>query len=231
MNMKTAIIQPSTLEFLQQLSKHNNREWFANNKTLYTAAYDNMILFADALLIKMNSHDNIETLSGKKSLFRIYKDVRFSKEKVPYNTRWTGSFKRATKLLRGGYYYNIEPGNSFLAGGFWGPVPRDMKRIRDDIAYNTEVWDELLADKTFKKTFSKIQGEQLATAPRGYDKNHPAIELLRYKQFLLKHPFTDPEVTSKDFVQKANDVFKKMRPFLNLMSEILTTDANGEVNV
>jgi uncharacterized protein (TIGR02453 family) len=229
--MKTAIIQPSTLEFLQQLSKHNNREWFANHKTLYTAAHDNMILFADALLIKMNTHDHIETLSGKKSLFRIYKDVRFSKEKVPYNTHWTGRFKRATKLLRGGYYYNIEPGNSFLMGGFWGPVPSDMKRIRDDIAYNTEGWDELLADKTFKKTFSKIHGEQLATVPRGYDKNHPAIELLRYKQFLVKYSFTDQEVTSKDFVQKANDIFKKMRPFLNLMSEILTTDANGEVNV
>ncbi|MBV4356126.1 DUF2461 domain-containing protein [Pinibacter aurantiacus] len=229
--MKTVIIQPSTLEFLQQLSKHNNREWFANHKTLYTAAYDNMTLFADALLMKMIMHDNIETLSGKKSLFRIYKDVRFSKEKTPYNIHWTGSFKRATKLLRGGYYYNIEPGNSFLAGGFWGPVPSDMKRIRDDIAYNTEGWDELLADKTFKKTFGKMHGEQLATAPRGYDKNHPAIELLRYKQFLLKHPFTDSEVTGNDFVQKANDVFKKMRPFLNLMSEILTTDANGEVNV
>lgn len=231
MSMKTFIIQPSTLEFLQQLSKHNNREWFANHKALYTAAYDNMILFADELLIKMNTHDNIETLSGKKSLFRIYKDVRFSKEKTPYNIHWTGRFKRATKLRRGGYYYNIEPGNSFLAGGFWGPVPSDMKRIRDDIAYNTEAWDELLADKTFEKTFGKMQGEKLATAPRGYDKNHPAIELLRYKQFLLKHPFTDSEVTSKDFVQNANDVFKKMRPFLNLMSEILTTDANGEVNV
>ncbi|MDH7461352.1 DUF2461 domain-containing protein [Chitinophagaceae bacterium 26-R-25] len=231
MSMKTVIIQPSTLEFLQQLSKHNNREWFANHKTLYTAAYDNMILFADALLIKMNMHDSIETLSGKKSLFRIYKDVRFSKEKTPYNIHWTGSFKRATKLRRGGYYYNIAPGNSFLAGGFWGPVPSDMKRIRDDIAYNSEVWDELLSDKTFKKTFVKMQGEQLATAPRGYDKNHPAIELLRYKQFLLKHPLTDSEITSKDFVEKANDVFKKMRPFLNLMSEILTTDANGEVNV
>lgn len=231
MSMKSAIIQPSTLEFLQQLSKNNNREWFANNKALYTEAYDNMTLFADALLMKMSTHDNIETLSGKKSLFRIYKDVRFSKEKVPYNTQWTGSFKRATKLLRGGYYYNIEPGNSFLAGGFWGPVPSDMKRIRDDIAYNTEAWEELLADKTFKTTFNKIQGAQLATAPRGYDKNHPAIELLRYKQFLLRHPFTDQEVTGKDFIPKANEVFKKMRPFLNLMSEVLTTNANGEVNV
>ncbi|MBN9296142.1 MAG: DUF2461 domain-containing protein [Filimonas sp.] len=226
--MKPSIIQPSSLDFLHKLSKHNDREWFNDHKTLYTAAHENMIAFADALLLEMNKHDNIETLSGRKSLFRIYRDVRFSKEKTPYNTYWGGSFRRATKFLRGGYYYSIEPGNSFLAGGFWGPVPADMKRIRDDIAYNHEAWEELFADKPFKKTFGEMQGEQLATAPRGYDKNHPAIELLRYKQFLLKHTFTDAEVCSKDFVLKANDVFKKMRPFLDFMSEILTTDANGE---
>jgi uncharacterized protein (TIGR02453 family) len=229
--MSVAFIQPSSLEFLSKLSKHNNREWFAKHKTLYTAAQENMIAFADALLMEMNKHDHIETLSGKQSLYRIYRDVRFSKEKTPYNTHLAGGFKRATKLLRGGYYFHIEPGNSFLGGGFWGPVPADLKHIRDDIAYNYETWEELFADKTFKKTFGKMQGEQLTTAPRGYEKDHTAIELLRYKQFLLRHTFTDAEVCSKDFVHKANDVFKKMRPFLNHMSEILTTDANGEAIV
>ena len=90
----------------------------------------NIIAFADALLTEMNKHDKIETPSGKESLFRIYKDVRFSKDKTPYNTHWNGAFKRATKKLRGGYYFNIKPGNSFLAGGFWNPEPKDLKRIR-----------------------------------------------------------------------------------------------------
>ena len=102
-----------------------------------------------------------------------------------------------------------------------------MKRIREDIAANHEDLEQILADKTLKKTFGKMQGEQLISAPRGYDKNHEAIELLRYKQFLLKHEFSDEEVLSPGFAREASNVFKKMRPFLDYMSDVLTTDANG----
>ena len=214
--------------FLKILSKNNNRDWFQEHKDLYVEAHKNIVALADGLLIEMNTHDQIETLSGKKSLFRIYKDVRFSKNKTPYNTHWSGAFKRATKKLRGGYYFHLKPGNSFLAGGFWGPEPDDMKRIRQDIASNEIGWKKMLADKTLVKTFGKMIGEKLNTAPRGYPKDHPAIELLCHKQFLLKYEFTDKEVISPDFLLKVNDTFKKMRPFLNFMSEVLTTDANGE---
>ena len=220
-------IQKYALDFLTTLSQNNNRDWFNNNKDSYTEAQGNIIGFAVSLLAEMNKHDNIQTLSGKKSLFRIYKDVRFSKNKTPYNTHWSGSFKRATKQLRGGYYFRIEPGNSFLAGGFWGPEPNDMKRIRADIDANYPAWKDLLADKTLQQTFGKLTGEQLRTAPQGYAKDHPAINLLRYKQFVLKHPFTDAEVTSPGFLANANDIFKKMRPFFDFMSEILTMDGNG----
>jgi uncharacterized protein (TIGR02453 family) len=175
----------------------------------------------------MNKHDTIETASGKSSLHRIYRDVRFSKEKTPYNTHWSGGFKRATKKLRGGYYFHIQPGNSFAAGGFWGPDTQDLQRIRQDIDINYEDWNKVLANKTLVKTFGKMLGDQVGSAPRGYTKDNPAIELLRYKQFLLKHDFTDQEVLSLDFVQNINNVFKKMRPLLDFMSEILTTDANG----
>ena len=186
-----------------------------------------MIGFAGTLLAEMNKHDNIETASGKDSLYRIYKDVRFSKDKTPYNTHWNGGFRRATKKLRGGYYFHIQQGNSFVAGGFWGPSPADMQRIRQDFAANYTEVRKILSDKTLVKTFGAMTGEQLITAPRGYEKDHPAIDLLRYKQFVLKHAFTDEEVLSPDFANKASDVFKKMRPFLNYMSEALTTDANG----
>jgi uncharacterized protein (TIGR02453 family) len=186
-----------------------------------------MIAFADALLFEMNKHDNIETLSGKDSLFRIYRDVRFGNDKTPYNTHWSGSFKRATLKLRGGYYFHIGPGNSFVAGGFWGPAPADMKRIREDIDANYTDWKKLLAGKPFLQIFGGLKGEQLSTAPRGYAKDHPAIDLLRYKQFLLQHRFTDEEVLAPGFLSQANNVFKKMRPFLDYMSEVLTTDANG----
>jgi uncharacterized protein (TIGR02453 family) len=225
--MTMIVIKKGSIDFLKTLSKNNNRDWFNKHRDNYMEAHNNMIAFADALLFEMNKHDKIETSSGKKSLFRIYKDVRFSKDKTPYNTHWSGSYKRATKKLRGGYYFHIKPGNSFLAGGFWGPEPGDLKRIRQDIESNYKDWKKMLAGKTLVKTFGKLTGEQVNSAPRGYAKDHPAIDLLRYKQFILKHGFTDKEVCSPDFISKANDVFKKLRPFFNFMSEVLTTDANG----
>src|SRR5262245_61520925 len=134
--MAKAGIKKESLDFLKILSKNNNREWFNVHKDKYTAAHENIIEFADTLLAEMNKHDNIETASGKDSLFRIYKDVRFSKDKTPYNIHWNGGFKRATKKLRGGYYFHIQPGGSYIAGGFWGPDTNDMKRIRQDMATN-----------------------------------------------------------------------------------------------
>jgi uncharacterized protein (TIGR02453 family) len=225
--MAAAIIQKDSLDFLTDLSANNNREWFGNRKERYIEARDNIIAFADVMLVELSKHDYIETLTGKKSVYRIYKDVRFAKDKTPYNTHWSGSFKRATKKRRGGYYFRIEPGNSRVVGGFWGPEPNDLKRIREDIDTNTQDWRNLLADKTLIETFDSMYGEQLKSAPKGYEKDHPAIDLLRYKQFMIKHSFTDEEVLSADFLLKVNDVFKKMLPFFDHMSEVLTMDANG----
>ena len=225
--MSKITIEKNSLDFLKTLSKNNNRDWFNSHKEKYEAAHDNIIAFADALLLEMNKHDTIETASGKKSLYRIYKDVRFSKDKTPYNTHWSGGFKRATKKLRGGYYFNIKPGNSFVAGGFWGPNPYDLKRIREDIDFNYKDWEKLLANRKLVNTFGEMHGEQVASAPRGYDKQNPAIDLLRYKQFIFKRSFTDQEVLSKDFVKEVNNTFMNLRPFFDHMSEVLTTDANG----
>ena len=221
------VIKKDSLDFLKTLSKNNNRDWFNNHKGRYLEAHSNLIDFADALLFEMNKHDELETPSGKKALFRIYKDVRFSKDKTPYNIHWSGAFKRATNKLRGGYYFNINPGSSFLAGGFWGPEPQDLRRIRQDIDLNYDDWKKLLTRKSLINTFGKMTGEQIISAPRGYAKDHPAIDLLRYKQFIFKCEFPDKEVCSPGFVHKVSDTFKKMRPFLNFMSEVLTTDANG----
>ncbi|HTB06762.1 MAG TPA: DUF2461 domain-containing protein [Bacteroidia bacterium] len=225
--MAAYTIKKETLDFLKTLSKNNNRDWFNAHKEKYIKANTDMIGFADALLNEMNKHDKIETSSGKDSLFRIYRDVRFSKDKTPYSCRFSGSFKRATKKLRGGYYFHVEPGNSFLAGGFWGPEPADLQRIRQDIDMSYKDWRKMLTNKTLVSTFKKMEGEQISSAPRGYAKDHPAIDLLRYKQFILRYTFTDKEVCSPDFLKKVNDVFKKMRPFLDHMSEVLTTDGNG----
>ena len=225
--MISSVIKKESLEFLSTLSKNNNRDWFNKHKDEYLAARENIVAFADALLHEMNKHDKIETASGKKSLFRIYKDVRFSKDKTPYNTHWSGAFKRATMQLRGGYYFRIEPGNSYIIGGFWGPDKDDMKRIRENIVANYPYWNALLKNGGIKKTFGTMIGEKLSSAPRGYSKNHRAIDLLRHKQFLLKHEFTDKEVYSSGFVFNVVFTFRMLRPFFDFMSEVLTTDANG----
>lgn len=220
-------IPKSTFIFLKDLSKNNNRDWFAENKNRYIREQTSMITFADELLVEMNKHDRIETSSGKRSLHRIYRDTRFSKVKTPYKSNFSGRFSRATKQLRGGYYFHIQPGNTFVAGGFFAPNPEDIKRIREDIFRNYEDWRKQLATKTLIQTFNKLQGEQVKTSPKGFSKDHPAIDLLRYKQFILKHSFTDKEVLAPGFLVEVNKTFKNMRPFFNYMSEVLTTDLNG----
>ena len=216
-----------SFDFLKQLKKNNNRDWFGNHKEKYLSELAQLEAFADALLAEMNKHDVLETESGKKSLFRIYRDTRFSKDKTPYKTHWSGSFKRATKKRRGGYYFHIEPGNSFVAGGFWGPEPKDLKRIREEIAYDDAPLRKILKSKSFKDTFGSIEGEQVQNAPKGFNADHPAIDLIKFKQFVITRKFTDKEVLSGDFLKQVNDTFKRMRPFLDYMTEVLTTDENG----
>ncbi len=225
--MGKAKIIPSNLAFLKMVAKNNNREWFNKNKDRYLEEQSVLIGFAEKLLAEMNKHDVIETVSGKKSLHRIYRDTRFYKDKTPYKTNWSGSFRRATKLRRGGYYFHIEPGNSFVAGGFWGPEPADLKRIRDEFAYDSTQFRNILKSKSFRKNFGTLVGEQIKTTPKGFSPDDPAIDLLRYKQFLLLREFTDKEVLSENFLKQVNGAFKNMRPFLDFMSEVLTTDVNG----
>lgn len=225
--MSKTKIQPSNLEFLKLVKKNNNRDWFNAHKERYLKEHNDIVAFADALLLEMNKHDVIENQSGKKSLHRIYRDTRFSKEKTPYKTNWSGGFQRATKKRRGGYYFHIEPGNTFVAGGFWGPDPKDLKRIRDEFAYDAAPIRKILKSKNFVNTFGSLKGEQVKTTPKGFDANDPAIDLLRYKQFIVVKKFTDKEVLSENFVKQMSDTFKAMRPFLDYMTEVLTTDVNG----
>lgn len=222
------MIQTSTLQFLTDLSENNNKIWFDQHKEIYKVAQENVASFADEIIAEMNRHDVIENESGKKSLYRIYNDVRFSKDKSPYNIRFAFSLKRATKYRRGGYYFHLQPGNTFLACGFFSPNPEDLLRIRQDIAYNYAEWYAILYSENIKSNFGILQGNTVSTAPRGFDKNHEAIALLRHKQFILRHDFTDQEVLSEEFVTQVNEIYKSVRPFFDYMSEILTTNANGE---
>ncbi len=221
------MIKKESFAFLKKLEKNNDREWFLNHKSEYLAANENMISFIEALLELLNKHDKIANTSGRQSMYRIYRDVRFSKNKKPYHTCLSAGFKRATKYLRGSYYVQIAPGNSYVMGGFWGPNPQDMDLIRKDISFDFQAWEKLLNTKKIKDNFGTLRGEQLISAPRGFAKDDPGIKFLRYKQFLLRKYFKDEEVLSPDFLNQVNTSFKNMRPFLDFMIEILSTDPNG----
>ncbi len=216
-------IQQSTLDFLVKVIQNNNREWFNVNKPTYVEAYEDVKTFGNTLVERMNEHDKIEKLKQ----YRIYRDVRFSKNKTPYKSTLGGSMIRATKWRRGGYYFHFEPDNCFIAAGFWNPNSADLARIRQEIAANPDELREIINDKTFKKYFGELRGAQLKTSPRGYAKDHPAIDLLRYKQYLVHYRFTDKQVISPNFVDDMVNGFKAIRPLFNYMSEVLTTDANG----
>ena len=221
------IINKSTIDSLTKLSRNNNREWFNKNKNLYVAAHENVLAFVDALLSEMRGHDNIETRNAKDSLFRIYRDIRFSKDKSPYKTYWAGHFKRATKKLRGGYYFQIGPGETMAAGGFFSPDAKDLLRIRKDIDMNFKHWKKMLADKKIANNFGELKGEMVATSPKGFSRDNPAIELLKHKQFYFSRSFTDKEVLSSGFLKQMNQTFRNLRPYFDYMSELLTTEANG----
>ncbi len=215
-------IHSSSLDFLKRLSKNNNRDWFLKNKGSYQDELLKIETFADALLDKMKQYDRLDTASGKKAMMRIYRDIRFSTDKTPYRTSWGGGFHREGKNLRGGYYFQFEPGGkSFIAGGFWGPSTPDLKLIRDEFAFNDKPMRKVLNGKQIKNEFGGLTGEKLKTIPRGYSKDDAAVDLLRYKQFILQRNFTDKEILGDNFLETAVTTMRALRPFFDYMSEAL----------
>ncbi|ROI00790.1 DUF2461 domain-containing protein [Chryseobacterium daecheongense] len=213
-----------TFEFLKQLQQNNNREWFAQHKAEYDAVVKENKTFFNQVYTELQEHDNLKGIH----IFRIYRDVRFSKDQTPYKTNFGVGYSRSKPMLRGGYYIQIEPGNSFVGGGFWGPDAKDLLRIRKEFENSTAEIEKITSDKTFVQYFKEIKGDSVKTAPRGFDKDHPAIDLIRKKQYVVMRKFTDKEVLSDDFQKEAILTLLAMRPFFDYMSEVLTTDLNGE---
>ncbi|WP_159947871.1 DUF2461 domain-containing protein [Polaribacter septentrionalilitoris] len=219
-------ISESTFQFLKDLHKNNNRDWFADQKPRYQKALKNAKEVFAEIHNNLQVHDEIE----KSKMMRIYRDVRFSKDKTPYKPHFANSYSRLGKELRGGYFLRIRPGESFLAGGFWEPNKDDLFRIRKEIEMDATEIREILEEQNYKKHFGgKFESfGELKTAPRGFDKEHPDVDLLRKKGFIAVKNFTDEEVLATNFVDKVDESYKALRPFFNLFSDILTTNLNGE---
>ncbi len=215
------MLQKTTLDFLKKLSKNNNKEWFDKNRPAYELVKKDMQQFTDALIKEIAQFDTaVAHLTAKDCTFRINRDVRFSKNKDPYKNN-IGAYisESGKKGNKAGYYVHIQPnGESFLAGGIYMPDGAMLAKIRQEIDYNTEDFKKIVFSKNFTKTFGGLSGEKVKTAPKGYDKAHPEIELLKYKSYIAWHKLKDSDVTDKNFLKHTAKVFKEvyaLNQFLN----------------
>ena len=218
-------VPKSVFTFFKKLEKNNNRDWFNTHKPEFKTIEGEIKLFYNALFERLNIHDEIDKLK----IFRIYRDVRFSKNKLPYKTHFGGSFNRTKPRLRGGYYLHIQPNNeSFIATGFWQPAKEDLLRIRKEFEMDDTEIREILANKAFNTVWGDVfVGDEVKTAPKGFNKEHPAIDLIKKKQYIFTKKYTDKDVLDANFINEVDASFKAIRPFFDYMSDVLTTDLNG----
>jgi uncharacterized protein (TIGR02453 family) len=216
------------LEFFKRLEKNNDRDWFNAHKIEYKSyealAKEVFKYISDSL----NKQDLIDTFK----VLRIYRDVRFSKNKLPYKVHISGSFHRKKPELRGGYYLHIQPGNkSFLGAGFWDPNKEDLLRLRREFEQDDQDIRAIIDHTSFKSIWGELEGGELKTAPRDFDKEHPAIDLIRKKQYVFTKHFNDKEVLEHNFADNVILAFQAIRPFFDYMSDVLTTNVNGESTI
>jgi uncharacterized protein (TIGR02453 family) len=209
--------------FLNDLSNHNNKTWFEQNRPAYETARAEFIRFTDTIIDEFRVSDDLQDLSAKDCISRIYRDLRFSKDKSPYKTNmWATIAPGGRKATRMGYHVAIQPqGRSLIAGGMYEPTPEQLSRFRQAIDKNAAVFKKITSAKDFLEYFGGIEGELLKTAPQGYDRSHSEIELLKLKQIIVVQYFTDEQVRAKDFLEQVVAGCRTMRPFLDYLNQIL----------
>jgi uncharacterized protein (TIGR02453 family) len=214
------------LKFLKALAKNNNREWFEKNKPKYLEAKEQFDQFVAELLKELTEYDqSLAGLNPKKITFRIYRDIRFSKNKTPYKLNMSAGISPRGKMVdEPGVYLHIQPNNkSFVAAGLWMPQPEPLAKIRQEIDYNGTLLAKVMSDKKFKKMYGEFETEYaLKKIPKGYDKDHAHIEWLKLKSFVVSHPFTDEEVKSKKFIKTVIDTYKTAKPLNDFLKEAIS---------
>jgi uncharacterized protein (TIGR02453 family) len=218
------MVESATIAFLAELDAHNERTWFDDNRKRYEAAKKDVAQLVNRLLAGLAETDaRFGEVEAKHCMFRIFRDVRFSKNKAPYKTNmgaWMAPGGR--KSIYAGYYLHIEPGGkSFLAGGSYMPESKVLKGIREAIDYEPQTLRGILATPAFKSTYGVMEGEQLKTAPKGYPKDHEAIDLLRHKSFVASKKLDDAVLTSDDFVKMALETYAALRPLNDFLNKAI----------
>ncbi|MBI2730794.1 MAG: DUF2461 domain-containing protein [Sphingobacteriales bacterium] len=220
------MLQAPTLKFLKDLNKNNNKTWFEKNKNNYALAKEDVENTVTKILKGFDKIDKeVAELNAKNCLFRIYRDVRFSKDKTPYKNNMGAWMNRGGKKVNSaGYYFHCEPGKSFLAGGYYMPMPPELNKIRQEIDYNFDEWKKIISSKQFKKQFTAgVDGiEILSRPPKGYDENNPAIEFLKMKNFVVRHPLTDKELLSPALIKEVLKTYEAMKPFVDFLNRAVS---------
>lgn len=211
------------LTFLDDLSKHNNKPWFDENRDVYEQARETFEQFITVLIDEFRGSDDLQDLTARECIARIYRDIRFSKDKSPYKTNMWATIapggKRMTKL---GYHIALQPhGRSLIAGGLWEPDPEQLAKFRQAIDHDAAEFKRITHTKAFVDTFGGISGEKLKTVPKGYDHTHPELELLQHKQVVVMHTYTDAQVAGDDFTDLVISGCQVMKPFVGYLNLIL----------
>lgn len=214
-------IHSSTLQFLKTLQKNNNREWFNENKHLYTEAQQNMLLFLEKLIEEIAEFDeDILKIDPKKALFRIYRDTRFSKDKIPYKNNFGAGLGMGKGNRISGYYLHIEPGKSFLAGGIYQPESSILKEIRKEISTNGKEFLQILEQKDFRNNFRGLSVEsKLKRVPNDFEKDDPMAEFLKLKNFIVMHPISDEALMKENAAQEFAAIYKSMKPLNDFLEQ------------
>jgi uncharacterized protein (TIGR02453 family) len=220
------MIKPSTIKFLKDLKTNNNKAWFEEHRNAYIAAKEDFENFVQHLIDKLSEFDpDIKELEAKQCTFRQYRDVRFSKDKRPYKINMGAYMARGGKKSSfAGYYFHLEPGKSFMAGGLWMPMPPELKKVRQEVDYCFDEFKKIVNDKGFKKIYKDLEaseGVKLRTTPKGYDPENPAIEYLKLKSFLAESSLTDKELSSSTLLKTTVSAFKALKPFIDFLNRAI----------
>jgi len=220
------MISKNTLQFLQNLKSNNNKEWFDKNRNDYEQAKIELKDLCTNIISEVSKFDSgLIGLEPKNCIFRINRDIRFSKDKSPYKTNMGAYFSKHGKNNGvGGYYFHIEPGKSFIGGGVYGCMPDQLKSIRQEIDYNFNDFKRIISASAFKKMYPKLEGEKLKNAPKGYDENNPAVDFLKHKNLYVSNMFTDEELMDKNFYKTFAAKAKVLHPLLQFFDTAISTE-------
>lgn len=219
------MLSKNVLEFLRNLQSNNNREWFNSNKEQYYSAKIEVESFIEKLVPEIIKFDNsISVLPVKNYMFRIFRDVRFSKDKSPYKTNFGAFINMGGRKSPGaGYYLHIEPENSFIGGGVHRPLPVYLKAVREEILYDTIEFKKIISSSDFKKYFTQIEGEKLSRPPKDFPKDFKDVDLLKYKSYTVMNSLSDDKIESKDLLHEVMIVLKAMYPFNNFLNRAINS--------